>query len=468
MREKLIKIVFGLLVITANLMADNQALIIGCCSEYKSSKLNPYALKGTKNDAKAIHKLLIENGNVLEKNSVILIEKDATRLNILKELKALLNKPNLKRGDKVYLYYSGHGTSPADRKFMGQRIKTDEKLKEWLENSTALIPYDGNPKDILNSFIITKRDIKPILKKLDDRGIDVVWIVDACFGGNAYRSASVDKSSKTMPFSFDNAVLEEDIDESLYKNLLFYSASLSTLPTSEKIYNGKVRGEFTYILEQCLSKPNSRGYIKHKDLKNCLNVNYGNAQVQPNYYPLSDRLDDKIVMRVPKITTQSKVENKYLDYKDLLFKLTNDKPILDVDVKSLNSTSEVIKVFCRNENIKVELKDNTLKYVLAFSKDRDGKVIMLQPNPDYPLRGGSIVEAKVIPPFGKDELKIFTTNDPKVYRVAEKFVNNIAGVLSNNDVKEIYEALKNSGDFRTRNITIETIDKDVSECKKGD
>ncbi len=68
---------------------------------------------------------------------------------------------------------------------MGQRIKTDKKLKEWLENSTALIPYDGNPKDILNSFIITKRDIKPILKKLDDRGIDVVWIVDACFGGNA-------------------------------------------------------------------------------------------------------------------------------------------------------------------------------------------------------------------------------------------------------------------------------------------
>jgi len=465
MKNIALKVVIGLGVIGGSLFANNHAVVIGCCSEYKYLKgVEP--LYGTTNDAKAMRDILVNTQSVPKKNIVMLIEKNATHKNIVDTLKSLLNKKDLKKGDKVYIYYSGHGSNPFDKKgYFGKKIRNNKKLLKWINNSTALVPYDVNPKNnkkLLKTLLITKRDIKPILQKLDKKGVDVIWIVDACFAGNAYRSAN--KSSvKTIPFSLEDTIPTKK-SKIYYNNLLFFSASLTTLPTSESTHNGKKRGDFTYILEKCLTMPTSSGYITKKDLTKCLNANFSNTQIIPNYYPLDNRLDDKIVLKTTKKGANSSSNN----YKELLFKLQNDKPLLEVSIKSLDSSNEVIGTFCKGEELEIRLDNNDLKYVLAFTKDKDGKVIMLQPDAKNPMRGNKIVETEVIPPFGRDEVKIFATNDVNIYRVAKKFANKEQGVLSTPEIEEIYRALKKSGNFRTANLTVETIDKDVSECIKGD
>ena len=93
---------------------------------------------------------------------------------------------------------------------------------------------------------------------------------------------------------------------------------------------------------------------------------------------------------------------------------------------------------------------------------------MIQPHSKNPMVGNRLFETEVQPPFGTDKIKIFATDDEKNYQTALKFSKKPNGVLSTRDIKEIYQSIKNSGNFRTANLTVETISRDVKECKKGD
>ncbi len=457
MKKIALKLALGLSLMNGLVMASNHALLIGCCDKYaKLKKITP--LYGTSNDVTALKKILIESGTLSAHNTRSLLNTQATKKNIVATLTSMLTNKNLKRGDTLYLYYSGHGSSSYDSGFFGKKIKEDKQLNKFLMNTTALVPYDVDTKNLYDTLIITKRDFKPLFEKLDKKGIKIVWITDACYAGNAYRSGNA-KKDKHAPFSYHETHKKSNTVN--YQHLLFYGASLATLPTQEHRHNGEMRGDFSFELEQCLrNAPNST--IRHKELKKCLNSNFANTQIQHNYYPQSTRLDNQIVMRVPHHTTRR-------DMRELLFKLQSQNDLLDTDIISLDSKrSRVIKSFCNHEKLSVKVLNNTQKYLLAFTKDKKGKVIMLQPDSKNPIIGNELFRTVVQPPFGTDKIKIFATNDENIYKTALKFSNRPNGVLSTADIEEIYKVLKKSGNFRTANLTVETIKTDVKKCIAGD
>jgi len=466
--KSIIKIAVGLSIFSSVALAENHALIIGCCKKYPQLK-NIKTLFGTENDAQHMFDLLVnEHKAVLAKNTILLKGKKATYRKITKSLKDIEKSKSLNSGDTLYIFYSGHGTSLFDKGYFGRKFETDKMVREWISNSTGLIPYDFNPNRMLNSMIITKRDFKPVFKRLDSRGIKIVWIVDACFAGNAYRSSAKSDTQKFMKFDESEIVYSENKKkrDPNYKHLLFYGASLATLSTGEHPYQGESRGDFSVEVEKCLNKSYNSTNIRHRDFKKCLNANFSNTQIQHNYYPQDNRQDNQVVIKASKNPTLNRQSQSY---KERLFALQNTQPLLNMSISSLRSKGKVIKTFCNREGVSLKLSGERAKYIIAFTQDSGGKMIMIQPDKKNKMTDNELINMDVKGPnFGIDKIKVFATNDKSVYNTALEFYNKPEGVLSSTEIEKIYKALKSSGDFKTANMSVETIQTDIEICKKGD
>jgi len=218
-------------------------------------------------------------------------------------------------------------------------------------------------------------------------------------------------------------------------------------------------------VEKCLNKSYKSPSIRHRDFKKCLQSNFANTQIQHNYYPKNRSLDNQIVI---KASTKPKRTQQLQSYRDRLFALQNNQPLLDMSVSSLRSTNRVIKTFCRGERLSVKLSGKRGRYIIALSQDKNGKVIMLQPDKKNKMRGNELFQTDVKKPFGRDRLKVFATDDKSIYNRALQFWDKPQGVLSSTDIEKLYKALKSSGNFKTASMTIETIKTDIETCKQGD
>ena len=467
--RRLKKVVLGLTLLSSALLAENHALIIGCCDNYEYlKKVTP--LYGTQNDAKHIFDTLVNQRRAVKRsNTKYLVGRDATYANITHSLKAM-EKSNLKKGDTLYLYYSGHGTSLSDSGYFGKKLRSSQAVMKWIENSAGFVPYDFNPNNILNSLIITKRDFKPTFEKLDARGINVVWIADACYAGNAYRSGNSQGRQKYVKLdpklvAQAQAQTHHYNKTSNYRHLLFYGASLTTLPTQEKPYQGETRGEFSIEVEKCLNKSYGSSVIKHKDFKKCLKSSYSNYAYNPAFVPFGNQQGEQIIV---KASRNPQVHASANSYKERLFALQNNQPLLNMNIKAPFSQSDVIKTFCRGETLSVTLENNRASHIIALSMDKNGRVILIHPKKNASLRGNKLFQTTVQQPFGTDQLKVFTTNDNRVFNTVKNYSNRKNGILSSTDIEMIYKALVRSNNFRTAQAKVETISTDVNICKQGD
>lgn len=470
--KKLNKYLLGLALLSNTLWAENHALIIGCCEKYPYINATP--LYGTQNDAKHIFDILVNERKIVKQsNTDYLLGENATFNNIKQSLKSLENPQtsNLKRGDTLYMFYSGHGTSLSDKEFFNNKIKNHEKVVEWMKNSAGFIPYDYNPKDVLNTLLISKRDFVPTFTKLDQRGVKIVWIADSCYVGNGDRG-SVD-GNPAKAFKLDASVRERimKITQRKYKktpkynNLLFYGASISTLPTQEKFYKNESRGEFSIEVERCLNKKYPNSNITHEAFKKCLKSHYSSYNYQPSFSPNGRQQAKQVLMP----TTKQRNTQVKQSYKEQLFSLESSQPLLEINIKpKWNSSDKPIKTFCKGEALKATLENHDAKYVIAFSKDIHNKVIMLQPMKGERFYGNTLFEMNVTKPFGVDKLKVFTTNNYKIYRKIFAYSGRKKGVLSTGDIEEIYRVLVENKDFKTINIDVETTSKDVKDCNNGE
>jgi hypothetical protein len=137
-------------------------------------------------------------------------------------------------GDRVFVYFSGHGTS-----------RRDELFSLPLPHASgALVPADfkWNPNQSIESqvsqLIVGKRDLRPILAQLDqDRQVLVVF--DTCFSGNTVRGIEEPKLAgvdRYIPLDTKRIFSEEqdigDFADNLkpdepypYQNTFYISAS---------------------------------------------------------------------------------------------------------------------------------------------------------------------------------------------------------------------------------------------------
>jgi uncharacterized caspase-like protein len=211
---------------TTAFAAQNHALLIGI-GKYKQR-----TLEGPPFDVAALRAMLINQYDFPKENIHTLVNEEAVRLRILNEIQLLPRRT--RPGDRVFIYFSGHGTS-----------RRDEILALPLPHSTgALVPADfmADPDQsvdqLLSQLIIGKRDLRPTLERLDqDR--EVLMIFDTCFSGNSVRGPNAPEtlnSSRYMRLDSRSIfAAERDIgnfEENLnpkdpypYRNIFYISAS---------------------------------------------------------------------------------------------------------------------------------------------------------------------------------------------------------------------------------------------------
>jgi hypothetical protein len=189
--------------------AENHALLIGIGNYQQRT------LEGPAYDVKALTRELIEHYDFKRINVRTLVNQDAGKFRILSEMERLvqISRP----GDRVFIYFSGHGTS-----------RRDELLSLPLPHASgALVPadfkWDSNQsiETQVSQLIVGKRDLRPILAKLDqDRQVLVVF--DTCFSGNSVRGIGEPKLSGTnryIPLDSKSVFREEQHIGSFAENL---------------------------------------------------------------------------------------------------------------------------------------------------------------------------------------------------------------------------------------------------------
>ncbi|MGI9317254.1 MAG: caspase family protein, partial [bacterium] len=160
-------------------MPARHALLVGV-GDYPQSALD---LLGPENDISALEKILKENWNFRPDRIRVLMNEQATKAEVLKELRAL--KQRSQPGDQLFFYFSGHGTSARD-----------EAVRLPLPDMTAgLLPYDAKlnlaKHEIVASLIVGRTDLRPIFQDIDGSGRQLLVMIDACYSGNAVRGFSL-------------------------------------------------------------------------------------------------------------------------------------------------------------------------------------------------------------------------------------------------------------------------------------
>ncbi|MBF0466735.1 MAG: caspase family protein [Nitrospirae bacterium] len=255
-------------------VAEHYALLVGV-KEYDDSSLN---LQGPENDVNSLKELLTGNYGFHRKNIESILSRNAYKANIIAHLRKL--QKTTQSGDYIFLYFSGHGTSAFDPEF------------KTLDTTTgAIVPFDfkldrASPQTMMDSLIIGKRDIFPVLKELEhDRRVFVVF--DACFSGNAVRSLGAVEASNTLGKSkYINTGLTAEAHSSSskpaaaypYKNVLYISASDKTetardLSTgSDGLAHGALTDTMIIGLKGA-ADTNNDGVITYEELYNYLRRN---------------------------------------------------------------------------------------------------------------------------------------------------------------------------------------------------
>ncbi|MGD9057387.1 MAG: caspase family protein [Desulfobacterales bacterium] len=206
--------------------AANHALLIGI-GRYKTR-----TLEGPPHDVAALRSVLTSKYDFKHENIRALINQEAGKSRILNEIEQLahITQP----GDRIFIYFSGHGTSRRD----------DLMSLPLPHGSGALVPADfsGDPnqtiEELMAQLIVGKRDLRPMLARLD-RDRQVLLVFDTCFSGNTVRtigateplnhnryihlaSRSVFEEEKSIGRFEENLIPDEPYP---YQNIFYISAS---------------------------------------------------------------------------------------------------------------------------------------------------------------------------------------------------------------------------------------------------
>jgi hypothetical protein len=235
--QKIYKAIIVIALFTLPIVAKDFVLLVGV-GEFKSSKLfTPFNIS---NDIADIKEVLIKYKLGKDYDIIELINSKATKHNILSTFRDIANRAT--KNDRIFFYYTGHGTAYTDSSIWKYIRRLDREDRNFLENTSAIIPYDFDENNIRHSMIIGSEDFAPILDIIDSKSSAVIML-DACF-------SSLMARGERLKAYFTGEKKKN------YKNITIIS---NTNRTSSR--NG--RSNMTSLLSKCLKKRSYRQCLKN-------------------------------------------------------------------------------------------------------------------------------------------------------------------------------------------------------------
>ena len=101
-------------------------------------------LKGACNDARKVHAWLSQDvlGGTDNSNMILLLDKEATREAIIKEITALSNNDKIQPGDPILIYYAGYGSVVKTPAGWSHTANGSGGERSGASSIKVLLPYD--------------------------------------------------------------------------------------------------------------------------------------------------------------------------------------------------------------------------------------------------------------------------------------------------------------------------------------
>lgn len=156
--------------LSKNEIGKKHAIIIGI-SKYQEKNLE---LNYADNDAVLFKNYLNKVENLTEENIQLLINQEATSLNIIGAFKSLLKKTN--SGDTVYIYFAGHG----------------DVVDDFGEKEGFLLAADANASQEYYSGGVIPLSLlnNKILNAFTKKGAKIALVLDACRSGFLFEEST--------------------------------------------------------------------------------------------------------------------------------------------------------------------------------------------------------------------------------------------------------------------------------------
>ncbi|MEA1920146.1 MAG: caspase family protein [Campylobacterota bacterium] len=245
------------------------AVIIGI-SKYKSDKVTP--LEYASRDAQKLYEHLVskEGMNIPLENIKLILNEEATLLNLKMSLGVFLaTKP--KKSDTVLIFYAGHGAPETD--ITGA---SDDGIAKYIVN------YDADP-DLLYATAFPMSEIKNIFSRIQSER--VAFFIDSCYSGAAGGRSFITSSLKSRALRISRKFLDNNVPDGsgrviitasrpnersfeldAFKHGLFSYYLIDGLKGSADMNRNKnitLHEIFTYLEERVASKAQEIGGAQH-------------------------------------------------------------------------------------------------------------------------------------------------------------------------------------------------------------
>ena len=395
------KIIMFFCFFMVSLYAQTHALVIG---------INNGNLIGAERDALAMSQLLRDK-NI--QNIQTLYGNNATKKNILNSFNQIVKyaKPN----DWVYLFFSGHGTSPFD-----PAIQNQPKLLKKLQGTGALLSAD-------NQLIVVRDSLAPLFRALDGRGVHTVVIFDACFSGMAYKD--VFNQGSNLPFYTPTPTRSVTYP---YNHLVYLSSTTYSDFASES--SREKRGYFSMAITYCLAKNRTRDTIS-----SCLDEIKYKYKKLPQTPIILPKTNFSVFPSYAKDII--KIAPTYFSLKEKLFNLA--KFTEDFQLYAQNAQGILSKNYAVGEKVYVRLASKKSGYFVFFQMGESNKLKLSYPNAvKLPYISANInkkiLELTATPPVGEELMGAFLVNKSTALEL-QKLYKKTNGKLT--DVADIKKAM---------------------------
>ncbi|MBS1920636.1 MAG: caspase family protein [Bacteroidetes bacterium] len=257
------------------------AIIIGL-SKYKNVTPLQYADR----DARSFEDFLLSEagGKIPITNIETFLNENATRTNIGDAISEIARKA--KPGDRVYFFFAGHG---------------DMEDLTQIENGLLLLYNSPNGNYFgMNDDVLEIINLKRYLSPLSERGVEMIFIVDACHAGNLKGGVQgIEQTASALAASWGKE----------YKILSCQPNQLSL----ESAEWGGGRGLFSYELEdgmKGLADLNNDGVVSMYELQNYIQTNVAKYSEGKQIPMITGDLSKPFIKVVPSVLVALKKEKE--------------------------------------------------------------------------------------------------------------------------------------------------------------